>query len=283
MKLGLAKLAAGTTLVAEREGVVVSLGQSELPPDPLAILRDPELRRRAEAAIVDAPAIAGEIDYLIPLASVGRIICVGLNYDDHVSESPYKKSEHPVYFLRVEAGLVAHEGAIVRPLVSEQLDFEGELAVVIGKGGRSIPVEHALDHVAAYSIFNDGSIRDWQFDGGPQWTLGKNFDATAPLGPFLVAADVLPPGGRGLQLETRLNGTTYQSANTDQFIFPVAELIARASVAMALQPGDVIATGTPSGVGGSRRPQVWMKAGDVCEIEIERIGVLRNSIVDQVG
>jgi len=154
--------------------------------------------------------------------------------------------------------------------------------VVIGKGGRRIPMDRALDHVAAFSIFNDGSIRDWQFKG-PQWTLGKNFDHTGPFGPFLVSADEIPRGGKGLRITTRLNGLVVQDANTDDLLFPVPELIARVSEAMTLEVGDIIVTGTPAGVGFARKPPLFMKAGDVCEVEIENIGLLRNPVIDEAA
>ena len=165
-------------------------------------------------------------------------------------------------------------------MVSDQLDYEGELAAIIGKPGRHIPKERALEHVAGYSIFNDASIRDYQMRG-QQWTLGKNFDGTGPFGPELVTADELPPGARGLKLTTRLNGATMQSSNTDELIFDVATLIARLSEALTLETGDVIVTGTPGGIGFFRKPPVYMKQGDICEIEIEAIGILRNRIEDE--
>jgi acylpyruvate hydrolase len=254
---------------------------TDLPDDPLAILADPALSARAVAAAT-GPAIDEAVAaFRLPLAVPGRIFCVGLNYADHAKESPYEKPTYPVYFLRVDTGLIAHGAAIVRPLVSTHLDFEGEIAAVIGTGGRNIPMETALDHVAAYTIFNDGSIRDYQFKG-PQWTLGKNFDETGPLGPWLVPAADLPPGIKGLRLQTRLNGQVVQDANTDDLLFPVPEVIARLSEAVTLKPGDVIATGTPAGVGFARKPPLFMKHGDVVEIEVEGIGILRNPVRDEV-
>jgi acylpyruvate hydrolase len=185
-----------------------------------------------------------------------------------------------VYFLRTEEGVIGHGAPIVRPQVSEHLDFEGEMVAVIGKAGRRISMDHALDHVVAYSVFNDGSIRDWQFKG-PQWTLGKNFDNTGPFGPFLVSADEVPAGGLGLRITTRLNGQVVQDANTNDLIFQIPELIARVSEAMTLRPGDVLVTGTPAGVGFARKPPLFMKDGDVCEVEVEGIGLLTNRIVDE--
>ena len=229
----------------------------------------------AKAGRIDVDAI----DYLPPFRKPGKLICIGLNYHDHSAESGFETPTYPTVFGRFASGLIAHGAPIVRPQVSVQLDYEGELVAVIGKGGRNISEADALDHVAGYSIFNDGSIRDYQFKS-PQWTMGKNFDDTGAFGPYFVTADDLPRGCAGLKLETRLNGQTVQSANTDEMVFPVAKLVAILSEAMALHPGDLIVSGTPSGVGLARKPQLFMKAGDVCEVEIEGLGVLRNPIVD---
>ncbi|MDO8943763.1 MAG: fumarylacetoacetate hydrolase family protein, partial [Desulfobacterales bacterium] len=247
MKLGLALVGGSPVLIADRAGETVRLDGDGLPADPLAVLTDPALKSKAEAALRTAKGTPGKLDYLAPLKNLNRIFCVGLNYVDHVAESPYKnRTEHPVFFIRVASGVVPHEAPLVRPGVSEQLDWEGELAVVIGREGRAIREEDALDHVAAYTLFNDGSIRDWQFDEGPrQWTLGKNFDDSGSIGPMLVSADELPKGAKGLALETRINGKAYQKANTDDLIFSIAQVIARLSIAIKLLPGDVIATGTP--------------------------------------
>ncbi|MGO4155216.1 fumarylacetoacetate hydrolase family protein [Cupriavidus sp. YAF13] len=220
------------------------------------------------------------LTYLPPVVSPSKILCVGLNYADHTKESPYDQPDYPTLFLRVPTSLVGHAGAIVRPLVSDSLDFEGELAVVIGKGGKHIAKEAALAHVFGYSIFNDGSVREYQFKS-PQWTVGKNFDATGGFGPVLVTADELPPGAAGLKLETRLNGQVVQSANTSDMLYDVATLIAIISEAITLEPGDVIVAGTPSGIGWARSPKVLMRHGDVCEVTIEGIGTLSNPIIDE--
>jgi acylpyruvate hydrolase len=281
MRLGLAEAVGRSILIAQRKHEVVSLAGTPLPKDPLAILLDPSLLRTAEAAIAKAGAIdPATLRFSPPMATIGKIICVGLNYADHAAESPYDKPKFPVFFLRTEAGVIGHGAPIVRPQVSEQLDFEGEMVAVIGKGGRRIPMERALEHIVAYSVFNDGSIRDWQFKG-PQWTLGKNFDDTGPFGPFLVSADEVPDGGLGLRITTRLNGKVVQDANTNDLLFQVPELIARVSEAMTLKPGDILVTGTPGGVGFARKPPLFMKHGDVCEIEVEGIGLLRNPIIDE--
>ena len=218
--------------------------------------------------------------YLPPLAP-GKAIAVGLNYVDHAAESPYKDApKYPVLFHRFPQSWIAHGEPLVRPHVSEQFDYEGEVVAVIGKPGRYIARDRALDHVAGYSLFNDGSIRDYQFKS-TQWMMGKNFDATGAFGPEFVTADELPAGASGLQLVTRLNGQVLQNANTRDMIFDVATLVSVCSEAMTLQPGDIIISGTPSGVGFARKPPVWMKPGDVCEVEVDGIGVLRNNIVDE--
>jgi 2-keto-4-pentenoate hydratase/2-oxohepta-3-ene-1,7-dioic acid hydratase in catechol pathway len=217
---------------------------------------------------------------LPPVAHPAKALAIGLNYLDHAAESQFEPPKHPVVFQRYPSSWVAHGQPLVRPRVSTQFDYEAELVAVIGKPGRCISKEKALDHVAGYSIFNDGSIRDWQLRTN-QWTLGKNFDRSGSFGPELVTADELPRGAAGLQIKCRLNGDTLQSANTADMIFDVATLVSVCSEAMALQPGDLIITGTPAGVGLARKPPVWMKAGDVCEVEVEGIGVLRNPIVDE--
>jgi acylpyruvate hydrolase len=193
-----------------------------------------------------------------------------------------KAPDYPTLFARFSSSLIAHGEPIVRPRISDNLDYEGELLAVIGKGGRCIPRAAALSHVCGYSIFNDGSIRDFQLRT-PQWTVGKNFDNTGPFGPVFVSADELPPGAHGLKIETRLNGRMMQSATTADLIFDVATLVALISEAMTLEPGDLIITGTPAGVGAARKPPVFMRAGDVCEVEIEGIGILRNPIADEAA
>ncbi|WP_375396634.1 fumarylacetoacetate hydrolase family protein [uncultured Sphingomonas sp.] len=233
----------------------------------------------AGAALRDQgqPVDPAQVTLLPPLLP-GKILCVGLNYADHAAESNMAVPEVPTLFSRFAASVVAPGAPIRLPRVSAALDYEGELAVVIGTAGRYIAKEAALDHVAGYAAFNDASIRDYQLRT-PQWTIGKNFDGTGPFGPVMVTADALPPGASGLKIETRLDGEVMQKSSTDQLIFDVATLIASISEAMALEPGDVIITGTPAGVGGARKPQRFMRAGEVCEIEIEGIGILSNPVV----
>ena len=217
---------------------------------------------------------------LPPVQKPPKIICVGLNYDDHLEESGLKKPVYPEIFARFATSLIAHRDPIARPPESSSLDYEAELAVVIGRGGRRIQPEVALDHVAGYSLFNDATIREFQLRT-PQWTMGKNFDATGAFGPWLVTPDAVPPGAHGLRIQGRLNGRVMQDSNTDRLIFSVSALIDMISVAMSLEPGDVIITGTPGGVGAARKPPVFMRAGDVFEVEIQGMGVLSNSVQDE--
>jgi acylpyruvate hydrolase len=235
----------------------------------------------ASRALLAGPEIdLDAVELLPPLPSPPKILCIGLNYADHSAESGFEVPGYPTVFGRFASSLIGHGAPIVRPRVSEQLDYEGEFVAVIGRGGRDIPKARALDHVAGYSLFNDASIRDYQFKS-PQWTVGKNFDGTGAFGPWLVTADELPPGCRGLRLQTRLNGEVVQSASTDDLVFDVATLVSVLSEAFTLEAGDIIVTGTPSGVGLARKPPLWMKPGDVCEVELEGLGVLRNAVVDQ--
>ena len=229
------------------------------------------------------PVISLEaIGFMPPLSSPGKIICIGLNYADHSAESGIKQPDYPTVFGRFNSGLIGHDKPIIRPHVSEQLDYEGELVAVIGNGGRGIRKELALSHVAGYSLFNDGSVRDYQFKA-PQWTMGKNFDGTGAFGPYFVTADELPPGCAGLQLTTRLNGQVVQSASINDLVFDVATLVSTLSEVFTRAPGDIIVTGTPAGVGLARKPHLWMKPGDVCEVELEGLGILRNVISQQAA
>jgi 2-keto-4-pentenoate hydratase/2-oxohepta-3-ene-1,7-dioic acid hydratase in catechol pathway len=222
-----------------------------------------------------------EVEFLPPLARPSKIICVGLNYRSHSAESGFQQPDYPTLFMRSRQSLVAHKAPIIRPLASNMLDYEGELAAVVGKRGRHIARSSALDHVAAYTLFNDASVRDYQHRT-PQWTVGKNFDGTGAIGPDIVTADELPPGGAGLAIETVLNGEVVQKSNTSDLVFDVATLIEVISAAMTLAPGDLIVTGTPAGVGHARKPPLYMRAGDKCEVRIERLGILANPIVDEV-
>ena len=218
--------------------------------------------------------------FAMPLAARGRVICIGLNYRAHAEESGHAIPKFPTVFPRFTESLVAHNAPLIRPKVSTELDYEGEFVIVIGKGAHHVPVKDALSHVAGYSIFNDGSVRDYQMRT-PQWAIGKNFDNPGSFGPYFVTADALPPGASGLRLRTRVNGMTVQDTLTSDLIFDTATLVSLMSDAFALNPGDIIVTGTPSGVGGLRKPQLFLKPGDICEVEVEGIGVLRNPVADE--
>ena len=214
-----------------------------------------------------------------PLLSRPRkIICLGLNFFDHASETGNDRPAFPVIFGRFSSSLIGHQAPIVRPKISDALDYEGEMVAIIGTGGQNISLDQALSHVVGYSVFNDGSIRDYQMKT-PQWMPGKNFTGTGAFGPWLVTADELPAGGADLMLETRLNGEVVQRASTNDMIFDVANTVSIFSTFLTLEPGDVLVMGTPSGVGAARKPPLFMKPGDVVEVEIERIGLLRNPIV----
>lgn len=231
----------------------------------------------ARAMLLQPSVDLKSVQFLPPLGSSRKIICVGLNYRDHTEESGFKQPEYPTLFSRFNTSLTAHEAPLLHTALSDTLDYEGELVFVIGKGGSCIPRDQALAHVLAYSAFNDGSVREYQFKS-PQWMVGKNFDGTGSFGPWLVTADELPPGARGLSIETRLNGQTVQSANTNDMVFDVESLIVILSEAITLEAGDLIVAGTPAGIGHARTPPLYMKPGDVCEVEIEGIGLLRNRI-----
>ncbi len=214
----------------------------------------------------------------LPVPEPGKIVCIGLNYVDHAKEGGNPIPDYPAVFLRTRSSLVAHGQPLVRPLCSDKFDYEAELAIVIGKPARNVGDAEALSHVFGYACFNDGSVRDYQRKS-TQWTMGKNFDGTGPFGPDIVTADELPAGAAGLRIASRLNGQTMQDGNTRDMIFPVARTIALISEVMTLEPGDLIITGTPAGVGYARKPPVFLRPGDICEVEIEGIGILPNPVV----
>src|SRR5713226_1600324 len=242
----------------------------------LAPLQD--LARRA-GALARRPL--AQLRFGLPVARPGKILCLGLNYLEHAKEGGHARPQFPSVFLRCLTSLVPHQAAILRPAASETLDYEAELVAVIGRRAKHVKVADALACVAGYACFNDGSIREFQRRTS-QWDMGKNFDRTGGFGPWMVSADELPPAGKGLKIESRLNGTVMQSDNTDNMMFPVREMLVYLTQGLTLEPGDIIFTGTPSGVGHARKPNpVWMRHGDVCEVELEGIGVLRNPIEDE--
>jgi acylpyruvate hydrolase len=222
------------------------------------------------------------ITYALPVARPGKIVCLGLNYLDHVKEGPNANNlpQFPTLFSRGLNSVVPHQHPLMRPLASETFDYEAEMTVVIGKRARHMTLDDALSCIAGYTCANEGSIREFQRHT-TQWHMGKNFDSSGSIGPWFVSADELPPGGKGLKIESRVNGKVMQSDNTANMMFPVAETIVYATKGITLEPGDLLLTGTPSGVAHARKPPAWMRHGDVCEIEIEGIGILRNPVEDE--
>src|SRR6516225_6616460 len=232
-----------------------------------------ELAKRATAS---ARKPLASLTYRLPVAAPGKVICLGLNYLEHVKEGSQRDNipKFPTIFMRGRSSLVPHGAPIIRPQVSETLDYEAELILVVGRRAKHLTAANATSCIAGYSCGNEGSVREYQRKT-TQWDMGKNFDRTGGFGPWVVTADELPPGAKGLKIQSRLNGQVMQSDNTDNMMFPVAETIAYVTQGLTLEPGDIVFTGTPSGVGHARKPNpIWMKPGDTCEIEIERVGVL---------
>ena len=286
MRLATLRVGDRTVLAARRRDGWVDLAQVPGGAGELGeLLRAAPDFAALQAAVDAAPAaalVAPEAHHAPPIATGAKILCLGLNFLDHANEGSYAKPEYPVVFSRYPTSFVGHDEPLELPAASSKFDYEAELVVLIGKHGRRIPHEAALAHVAGYTLMNDGSVRDFQ-KRTPQWLLGKNFDRSGSLGPEIVTADELPPGARDLALRGRLNGKVMQQANTSDMLFDVATTIAYISIAMALEPGDLIAMGTPAGVGQARKPPVFMTAGDTFEIEVERVGTLRNSVRPERG
>jgi 2-keto-4-pentenoate hydratase/2-oxohepta-3-ene-1,7-dioic acid hydratase in catechol pathway len=242
----------------------------------------PTALREAAAADRSPRAVrvaAGQVELLPPVPDPPKILCIGLNYRDHAKENNRAIPTEPVLFAKFHNTLIGPDDPIRLPKVSQKVDYEAELVVVIGKRGRDITKDRAMEHVAGYTIGHDVSARDWQFKGEEkQWVIGKTFDTFAPTGPHLITADEVPDP-HNLDIKLRLNGEVMQNSNTREFIFRVPDLIAYLSQAVTLEPGDLIFTGTPPGVGVARKPPVFLKPGDVAEVEIEGLGVLRNPVI----
>ncbi len=248
-------------------------------PDLKTLIAKDLLGAAAEAAKTHAPTLKfSQLELQPVIPNPGQIFCIGLNYGEHVQETGHKVTEAPAIFLRLPESQVAHGQDILRPAESHRLDYEAEIAIVIGKGGRRIQEEDAWDHIAGYSCYNDGSVRDWQV-ATSQWTPGKNFYRTGGFGPWLVSSDEIAPG-QVMHMQTILNGQVLQDTTTDKMIHSIPRQIAYISSFTPLSPGDVIVTGTPGGVGNKRSPQIFMKPGDICEIVVDAIGTLRNGIRD---
>lgn len=251
-------------------------------PDLKSLIAHNMVDQAAKALASHKPDLKFADLHLLPvITNPNKIVCVGLNYADHVRETGRELTESPALFLRVSESQIGHGQNIVRPPESHRLDYEGEIAVIIGKGGRRISEADSWSHIAGYSCYNDGSVRDWQVST-TQWTAGKNFWRTGGFGPWMVTADEIKPDQK-MTLITRLNGQELQRATTDMMIHSIPRQIAYISTFIPLEPGDVIVTGTPGGVGNKRTPQLFMKPGDVVEIEVDSVGILRNGIVDDVA
>ena len=256
----------------------------EIGRDLSALTSSPELRARAAQA-VDAAAGGGvavsQITPSLPITAPGTFICLGLNYVEHIKEGGYDIPDYPALFMRGRNSLMPAGAPMVRPACSEKLDYEAELLVIIGKGGRHIAEADALDHVFGYTVFNDGSVRDYQRKTH-QWTPGKNFDNTGAIGPFVVTPDEVPVGASGLKIESRVGDEVLQSSNTENMIWGVARTLAIISEYTTLEPGDHIAMGTPPGVGHAKKPNPrWLRPGETVDIEIESIGVCSSPVVDE--
>ena len=250
--------------------------------DLMGLVQSPDLIESIADQMKTAPRVdVSSITPMLPVAKPGTIICLGLNYTDHIKEGGYDIPDYPALFMRGKNSIMAADAPLVRPTCSEKLDYEAELMFIVGKGGRHISEADALDHVFGYTVFNDGSVRDYQRKTH-QWTPGKNFDNTGAIGPIVVTPDEIPAGASGLKIESRVGDEILQSSNTGNMIWSVAQTIATISEYTTLEPGDLIAMGTPPGVGHAKKPNPrWLVPGEVVEIEIEGIGICANPIVDE--
>lgn len=258
---------------------IVDLGKRLPYADLRALLEADGLSKAADAAKEKPDAKLADIEYLPLIANPGKIICVGLNYKAHREETGRKPTDNPALFVRFPDSQTAHGDVMVKPKNSVEFDYEGELAIVIGKSGRHIAEKDAFSIIAGYSCYNDGSVRDWQYHT-MQWTPGKNYPKTGSFGPWMVTKDEIPDVNK-LTLKTRLNGQQVQETGIDLMLFPIPVLINYITTFTQLNPGDVISTGTPGGVGVKRTPQLFMKPGDTVEVEISSIGILQNKVIEQ--
>jgi 2-keto-4-pentenoate hydratase/2-oxohepta-3-ene-1,7-dioic acid hydratase in catechol pathway len=280
LRLATFKTAKGASYGAVVDQGIVDLGRrlGNRFPDLKALIAGNGFGEAAKLLSEKADFRKEEIGWLPVIPNPGKIVCVGLNYQDHVVETGRDNTEQPAIFLRVAESQVGHGQPIIRPRESTHLDFEAEIAVIVGTPGRRISQADAWKHIAGYSCYNDGSVRDWQRHT-VQWTAGKNFAQTGAFGPWMVTADEIPPNTK-MTLSCRLNGERMQHATTEQMIFRIPKIIEYVSAWTALAPGDVLVTGTPGGVGARRNPPLWMKPGDKVEIEIDKVGILENTIAD---
>ncbi|HEY5312903.1 MAG TPA: fumarylacetoacetate hydrolase family protein [Pirellulales bacterium] len=283
MRLVTYRQSGAARLAGMRDGRYIDLHEADptLPASlkQLLALGPDGLRQAADALARGRPLDTQPVQLLAPVPDPQKVICVGLNYADHARESGQTPPAEPVIFCKFPTAVSGHGQPIVLPAVSQQVDYEAELVVVVGRGGRNIPKAEARKHIAGYCPGHDVSARDWQLrKPGGQWLLGKSFDTFAPFGPALVTADEIQDPGQ-LRIQLRLNGRTMQDSSTSQLIFNVDELLAYVSQVCTLEPGDVIFTGTPPGVGAARKPPVFLQPGDEVEVEIDRLGVLRNPVI----
>jgi len=280
MKLATFKTTKGTSYGAVTSKGIVDLGRrlGNQYPDLKSIIAGNAFSKITPLLSESPDYQPGDVAWLPVIPNPDKIICVGLNYQDHVVETGRDNTEQPAIFLRVAESQVGHQQPILRPRESKNLDFEAEIAVIVGRPGRRISQKDAWSHIAGYSCYNDGSVRDWQRHT-IQWTAGKNFAQTGGFGPWMVTADEIPPNTK-MTLSCRLNGERMQHATTEQMIFKIPKIIEYVSTWTVLTPGDVLVTGTPGGVGARRTPPLWMKPGDKVEVEIDKVGILENSIAD---
>ena len=268
-------------LVEDDRAVNLSLAHPGVGADLMGLINAPALMAEiARVGLSGETLPVASITPALPVAKPGKVICLGLNYVDHIKEGGYDVPDYPALFMRSLNSLMAAGEPMVRPSCSERLDYEAELMLIIGRGGRHIAEADALGHVFGYTVFNDGSVRDYQRKTH-QWTPGKNFDQTGPIGPFVVTPDELPEGAAGLKIESRVGDEILQSANTSDMLWSVARTIATISEFTTLEPGDLIAMGTPPGVGHAKTPPRWLRPGETIEVEIEGIGICANPIVDE--
>ena len=284
MKYLVGETSEGTSVFVVKgdEAVNITALNAEIGSDLTALISNPALADSVSDQISEADTVpVDSITPALPVAAPGTIICMGLNYTDHIKEGGYDIPEYPALFMRGKNSIMAAGQPMVRPSCSEQLDYEAELMLIDGRGGRHISEDDALDHVFGYTVFNDGSVRDYQRKTH-QWTPGKNFDNTGAIGPFTVTTDDLPDGASGLKIESRVGDEILQSSNTANMIWDVRKVIATISEYTTLEPGDLIASGTPPGVGHAKKPNPrWLKPGETVEIEIEGIGICASPIIDE--
>ncbi|MBT8169843.1 FAA hydrolase family protein [Phaeobacter gallaeciensis] len=284
MKYLVGETSEGTAVfvVNGENAVNITALNAEVGSDLTGLIANPGLADSLSDKIADAPQVSVvSITPALPVAAPGTIICMGLNYTDHIKEGGYDIPEYPALFMRGKNSIMAAGQPMVRPSCSEQLDYEAELMLIVGKGGRHISEESALDHVFGYTVFNDGSVRNYQRKTH-QWTPGKNFDDTGAIGPITVTPDEVPEGAAGLKIESRVGSEILQSSNTANMIWDVRKVIATISEYTTLEPGDLIAMGTPPGVGHAKKPNPrWLKPGETVEIEIEGIGICTSPVIDE--